>query len=109
MAVGRSAWRPHVLYNDLRHFFRIGGERSGVLDSAWCVGCMDIISITAFRHVSGGGTYLVDHVDKGLRVVLVEATDYLTPILTRKDGLGWGKGTPDQTPNGWGPGLRKRV
>ena len=27
---GRSAWRPQVLYNDLRHFFRVWGERSAL-------------------------------------------------------------------------------
>ena len=34
MEFGRRAWRPHVLYNDLMHFFRIRGERSRV-SSAW--------------------------------------------------------------------------
>jgi len=32
--VGRSALWPHVLYSDLRKFFRVRGERSG-LSSAW--------------------------------------------------------------------------
>jgi len=42
MAVGRSAWRPHVLYNDLRHSLRIDGERSGMSNSAWRVECVGI-------------------------------------------------------------------
>jgi len=33
-AVGRSAWRPHILHSDLRQFSRVCGERSG-LSSAW--------------------------------------------------------------------------
>ena len=32
--VGRSAWRPHILHNDLRQFSRVRGEISG-LSSAW--------------------------------------------------------------------------
>ena len=25
-ALGRSAWRPHILYDDLRHFFWVDGK-----------------------------------------------------------------------------------
>ena len=41
MAFGRSAWRPHVLYNDLRHFFRIRGGKSR-FSSAWLVKHVDV-------------------------------------------------------------------
>ena len=27
--VGRSAWRPHILYNDWRQYSRVGGESLG--------------------------------------------------------------------------------
>ena len=34
MVVGRSAWWPHILYNNLRQFSRVCGEILG-LSSAW--------------------------------------------------------------------------
>ena len=40
---GRRAWPPHVLYNDLRHFFRVRGKSSRV-SSAWSTERSDVNS-----------------------------------------------------------------
>ena len=83
--VGRSAWWPHVLYNVLRQFSRAPGERSG-LSSAWSRERVNAsFDGHGFTVTSGRRTYLIYHVDKGLRVVSKEATDRFTLILTRED------------------------
>ena len=50
--VGRSAWRPHVLYNDLRQFFRAPGEMSG-LSSTCLIRCVNA-SFDCHRFVMSG-------------------------------------------------------
>jgi len=61
--------------------------------------------------MSGSGTCLVYHVDKGLGVVpTADATDKIAPILTRKDSINQeGEFTPtehasDQKSEGWSVG-----
>jgi len=64
--------------------------------------------------VSGCGTYLVYHVDKGLGVVPKEATDCIARILTQEELLDQGrefmrsKRASDQTLTGWSVEVEKR-
>jgi len=63
--------------------------------------------------VDKGITYLVHHIDEGLRVVPKEGMDCVTPILTREDRLDQGReflhseSASDQTSAGWSVEVEK--
>ena len=90
MVVGRSAWRPHILYNNLRQFSRVCGETSG-LSSAWSKERVNVFDQHGFATASENRGYLIYHIDEGLRVVPKEAADCVALVLTREDDLDHGR------------------
>jgi len=81
MAFGSTARRLHILYNDLRHFSRVRGERSGP-SSAWSTESISVSSSQWVRNDRRKDIYLVHHIDKGLHIVPKEGLDRVTLILT---------------------------
>ena len=73
-------WRPHILCNDLRHFFRIRGESSGVSK----VRSIEGVDANFKFAMSERRTHLIYNIDKCRYIVPKEATDCDTHILTRK-------------------------
>jgi len=70
----------HALYNNLRHFLRTRGVRSG-LSNAFRV--LSTKSINTFLRDGRVITHLIDDVDKGLGIIPSETTDHLGRLSTR--------------------------
>ena len=94
-------WPAHVLYNDLRHFFRTCDARSRISDAYQDVEgrAKSIDPFLAHRRVI---TYLIDGVDIGLDGAPLEEADHISRVpareyyLDKRGSFALGDGAADQ-------------